>query len=432
MQIFVKTLTGKTITLEVERRQQRSLWTRVSSGNSTLKSCIDDCFTQQQQQQQQQQPSICFALFSKSFASQEYNDAIKYLNKQFPKTTSVMGCVVDRTASDHPQGHGISLLFGYNEHIQPFQVQDSPQRHKARSISVGRWGQVYDFDRFKYQDNSLDTMGWLSFDTISQPPQQHVDVFLAGSQPPSFILMASDHEPDQVLTSLDTTYPDTPKYGILGASTPFLTGSPYTMFYQDRIMEAGMIGFASYSSSSSSSSSLVHYPCLEPLGSSLQITRARGNIILDLDDQGATRLLLQLINQVNVSKDEAFYLGIYQDDENMTVARITSGDPGRGNMAVDTTLDLQQGQRVQFMKTNKSHLTPQQLLTGTQDHTMVFGVVDLDHTIDTVMPLKESMTTTTTTNTFGATSENGMIVGNPGRPSQLHQVPFSFATIDHI
>lgn len=95
--------------------------------------------------------------------------------------------------------------------------------------------------------------------------------------------------------------------------------------------------------------------------------RARGNVILDLDDKGATRLLLDLINKVNVSKDEEFYLGIFSKNGNdKTVARITSGDPARGNMSVDTTLDLYEGQYVQFMK--KKPLQKQSINNLLNDH----------------------------------------------------------------
>lgn len=42
--------------------------------------------------------------------------------------------------------------------------------------------------------------------------------------------------------------------------------------------------------------------------------RCRGNIILDLDQAGATGLLLELIRQgqnARIAKDQEFYLGIY-------------------------------------------------------------------------------------------------------------------------
>lgn len=82
----------------------------------------------------------------------------------------------------------------------------------------------------------------------------------------------------------------------------------------------------------------------------------RGNIILDLDQAGATGLLLALIQQghhANIAKDQEFYLGIYGPDSTttlMSVCRVTSGDPARGNMSIDTTADLQVGQVVQVKK----------------------------------------------------------------------------------
>ncbi|CAO3596314.1 unnamed protein product [Absidia cylindrospora] len=429
---------------------QRSLWTRVSSTAPTLKACIHQCVADLPFNNNNDEPSptVCFALISKSFQGDDYTAAIKDLTRRW-----VMTMQRRWTRGESP--------CGYDEHIQPFQVFDSPQRQKARSISVGRWGQVHDFDRFKYEDNTLDTLGWDSFQTISRPPQQHVHVLdkenstntntntntntininnnNSNNQQPSFILMASDHEPDQVLHSLDQVYPTTPKLGIIGASTPFVTGEPYTFFYQGQVMHAGMIGFAAYQSSTPILSQMtVLHPDLEPLGSTFEITRARGNIILDLDDQGATRRLLDLIHQGKVAKDEAFYLSMQSDDEqeDSVVARITSGDPSRGNMAVDTTLDLHVGQKVQFMKRKamtEGALEPRDLLDSCNDHSMVFGVVDLDHTIDAMglsRTTSSSSSHSSTHQVFGATSENGMIVGKPGRPSRLVQVPFSIVTVD--
>lgn len=353
--------------------RSRSLWTRVSSTAPTLKACLDQCLINASKQTKEHPPTVCFALLSKSFQFYEYEEAVSYLSERFGDIdkTAIMGCIVDRTATE--SGHGVNLLIGYGEAIKPFQVVDGPKRQKVRTISVGRWGHVHDFDRLKYQDNTLDTLGWQSFQTISQPPQQRLDVFrnecdVASGSPksqqqrkeePSVIFMASDQEPDQVLQSLDQEYPNTPKLGVIAASTPFVTGSAYTLFYQGQLMNAGMVGFASYSPTPLFSSVSVRYPYLEPLGPHFTITRARGNIILDLDDQGATRMLINLINEVNSSKDEAFYLAMYSDDGNqqkregggkLMVARITSGDPSRGNMAVDTTLDLKIGQKVQFMR----------------------------------------------------------------------------------
>jgi hypothetical protein len=66
---------------------------------------------------------------------------------------------------------------------------------------------------------------------------------------------------------------------------------------------------------------------------------------------------------------------------------------------------------------------------------MAFGVVDLDHTID-MQPMNGDSSASIinsnerrTSNTFGATSENGLIIGESDCPSQLLQVPFTSVII---
>ncbi|KAI9305417.1 hypothetical protein BJ944DRAFT_161804 [Cunninghamella echinulata] len=361
---------------------QRSLWTRISSTAPTLESCINECSTliEKPTSTSTIKPNVCFILISKSFDSQQYQQTIPLLKQRLQwndkDTTTIIGCIVDRvTTTKENNGHGISLLLGYNEVIQPFQVKDSLYRQKSRSVSVGRWG---NYDRLKYENKK--SKEWQAFDTVSQPPQTYDELPFTitndnNNKTPSMILMASDNEPDQLLNTLDHHFPVTPKFGIVGASTPFINhGLPYTLFYNDQIMKAGTVGFISYSSDNNNNNNnnllndiQIQYPYLESLGSPFTITRARGNVILDLDDKGATRLLLDLINKVNVSKDEEFYLGIFSKNGNdKTVARITSGDPARGNMSVDTTLDLYEGQYVQFMK--KKPLQKQSINNLLNDH----------------------------------------------------------------
>lgn len=94
------------------------------------------------------------------------------------------------------------------------------------------------------------------------------------------------------------------------------------------------------------------------IGPILTSSRSRGNIILELDDTRATQLLFDLINKVpgaSTSKDKEFYLAVAPsgtegiEETAMVVNRITSGDPIKGNMAVDTVRDLVPGQYVQVM-----------------------------------------------------------------------------------
>lgn len=322
----------------------RSIWTSLTSSGSSIEECVQ---TSIDSLKTTKAPDVCVVLASKSFSLQHYRNLLESLNTNL-KPNVLIGGVIDRV----PQvDHGISLWLGYDETLVPFTIKDSPDRLKIRSISVGRWGRSEETERLKFQSDHIDKVGWKDFGSVSTPAQAF-KLPPGLNEKPSFVFTISDNEPDQLLQSLDHHYPDVPKVGIIGASTPFVTGEPYTLFQGNSIMGAGMVGFASYGKKSGIVS--LSHEAMEKLGEPVKITRCRGNIILDLDQGGATGLLLKLIHGgPKLSKDEEFYLAVYPPNEdetsegNVTISRITSGDPGRGNMSVDTTADLQIGQTVQ-------------------------------------------------------------------------------------
>lgn len=337
-------------------RQTRSIWTQLTATGSSIEECVQ-VSVDSLKDFSHKQPDVCFVLASKSFSLNNYRQLVSHVQSQL-KPTVFLGGVVDRV----PQlDHGISLLLGYDEHIVPFTIKDSKDRHKVRSIAVGRWGRADDRERLAYQSEHIDRIGLANLDSISTPAQAHqLPDNMDPHQKPSFVLTVSDHEPDHLFQAFDHYYPDIPKLGILGASTPFVTGEPYALFnHTDGIMGSGIVGFASYGNKQHDVR--IEHTAMQKLGEPMKITRCRGNIILDLEEGGATGLLLRLIHGnktgAQISKDEEFYLGVYplNDDSeaNVTVSRITSGDPSRGNMSVDTTVDLQVGQVVQVKKAQK-------------------------------------------------------------------------------
>lgn len=337
-------------------KNTRSIWTSLTSTGSTIEECVQ---VSVESLKNKKVPDVCVVLVSKSFSLAHYRSLTKELSKTFAKPAVLIGGVVDRV----PQvDHGISLWLGYDEKVVPFTIEDSQDRLKIRSVSVGRWGRVEDKQRTKYQNDHLDKVGWDNFGSVSTPvqPFQLPPGLENQKQKPAFVFTISDNEPDQLLQTLDHHYPDVPKVGIIGASTPFVTGEPYTLFNGEKIMGSGIVGFAAYNKEAKAKVN-VHHAAMEKMGQPVKITRSRGNIILDLDQAGATGMLLKLIQtRSKISKDEEFYLGVYppnQDEtseNDITVSRITSGDPGRGNMSVDTTADLQVGQTVQVMKRKES------------------------------------------------------------------------------
>ncbi|KAG2201648.1 hypothetical protein INT47_003874 [Mucor saturninus] len=408
-------------TLLSRPKTSRSIWTSVTCSGSSIEECVQASVGSLTTKA----PDVCVVLVSKSFSLSHYRQLTQSLTSTL-KPTVLLGGVVDRV----PQAdHGISLWLGYDEKIVPFTIKDSKDRLKIRSTSVGRWGRVDDTERLKFQSDLIDKKGWKDFGSVSTPAQAF-ELPPGLDRKPSFVFAVSDNEPDQLLQSLDHHYPDVPKVGIIGASTPFVTGEPYTLFKGTEIMGAGIVGFAAYGQTGKVT---VSHDAMENLGKPVKITRCRGNIILDLDEGGATGLLLKLIQGgPKLSKDEEFYLGVYplNEDEtahdNVTISRITSGDPGKGNMSVDTTADLQIGQTVQFMK--KKCLKFKNVSSDPfETNEIVFGVSSKDYTIDAA-PVKIPKEALVIPGVFGGVSENGVIVGRSEIASELLDVPFSKVT----
>ncbi|CEG71422.1 hypothetical protein RMATCC62417_07159 [Rhizopus microsporus] len=402
---------------------QRSIWTGITATGPSVEDCI-----QAAKSTIREKPDVCVALISKSFSTRHYQNLLATIKKEI-KPQFLIGGVVDRVPE---VDHGLSLWAGYDEAIIPFVLEDSEERHKIRNISVGRWGRVEETTRLKYQSDHVDKVGWKNFGSISKPAQPHElpPTFQDVNEQPSFVFMVSDNEPDQLLQTFDHHYPHTPKVGIIGSSTPFITGTPYTLFNNSSLMGSGIVGFASFGKQNKAQIN-IHHPALQKIGDPLRITRCRGNVILDLDQSGATGLLLKLINQDRrASKDEEFYLAVYPPDaegqENkMTVSRITSGDPSRGNMSIDTTTDLQVGQTVQFLR-RKPYDDSMTAPLPTDDE-ILLGVGEKDRTID-MSPVQIPEKTMIVRDTFGSISENGVIVGHNSLPAQVLDVPYSNIT----
>ncbi|KAI8990983.1 hypothetical protein BDF20DRAFT_908806 [Mycotypha africana] len=416
----------------------RSIWTKVTATGPTSRECAKVAIDSVKGKDRfSTAPDICVALISKSFTLSQYQDVLHDLDTQLHNPKILIGGVIDRVPE---LNHGVSLLLGYNEKVVPFFIKDDQQRLKVRNISVGRWGRVDDRERIAFQNDYIDTKGWGKPDLVSSAVQEFTlpeGLSAADQTPPSFIFMLSDNEPEQLLHTLDHHYPEIPKLGIVGASTPFITGTPYTLFKSAKeIVGSGIVGFASYNNDSSSSVSnddvKINYTAIEKLGEPMKITRCQGNVILDVEQGGPTGLLLRLIqNRPKISKDEEFYLGVYPSQEqntasamaNMTVNKITSGDPGRGSMSIDTTATLKVGQMIQFF-TKKSLGFKNVSSDLMEKEEIALGVSGKDFTIDaTVVEVPKEPKITT--DVFGGVSENGIIVGRKSAPTQLLDVPYS-------
>ncbi|KAI7905933.1 uncharacterized protein BX663DRAFT_540603 [Cokeromyces recurvatus] len=406
-------------------KQTRSIWVRLTATGANVHDCADISLATLEKKS----PNVCVVLASKSFTLKNYKDLICELNIKLNKPSVMMGGVIDRVPH---VDHGISLLLGFDEHVVPFTITDDQHRLKIRNTAVGRWGRQDDVIRLKYQNDHLDNVNWENFGSINTPVQPfQLPSSLENSLKtvPSFLFTLSDNEPEQLLQTFDHHYANVPKVGLIGASTPFVTGEPYCLFRGEEIMGSGIVGFASYGAQQLQDMKVCH-TAMEKLGKPMKITRCQGNVILDVEAGGATGLLLQLIQHCGpLSKDEEFYAGIYpleenELDESMRVSRITSGDPSRGNMSIDTTADLQVGQTIQFLR-KKTVETIKNVSSDTMiKDNIIFGVSEKDDTID-MMPIKIPNQANVIKDCFGGVSENGVILGRSHMSSELLDVPFS-------
>ncbi|CAG8514750.1 975_t:CDS:2, partial [Racocetra persica] len=222
---------------------------------------------------------------------------------------------------------------------------------------------------------------------------------------------------------------------------------PFSLFKDSSMLSRGIVGIAFTSMTSTSTIKKqiqVNHQALCSIGEPLKITRCQGNIILELDGLNPTNLLLKRFQYGNIdqtmSKETEYYLGIYDienklDESMLIVNKILSGDPVRGNMAIDTTKNLKNGQFVKFMyRKNYSTIEPIPKIFNHNGINIVLETSDREE-----MDFPSSPPTLNKTiierNIFGGISENGIIIGrgaineNQIDTSWVCNVPYSFASL---
>ncbi|CAG8544637.1 14225_t:CDS:10, partial [Dentiscutata heterogama] len=117
-----------------------------------------------------------------------------------------------------------------------------------------------------------------------------------------------------------------------------------------------------------------------------------------------------------LSKETEYYLGIYDvenklDESMLMVNKILSGDPVRGNMAIDTTKNLKNGQFIKFMyRKDYSKFESIPKVSNNNSINLVLATSDKEE-MDFSASSPTLNTIFTEKNIFGGISENGIIVG---------------------
>ncbi|RPD66989.1 hypothetical protein L226DRAFT_477042 [Lentinus tigrinus ALCF2SS1-7] len=239
------------------------------------------------------------------------------------------------------------------------------------------------------------------------------------------ILYLSDNAPEG-LNSVLSRFSSASKLGLIATSTPFVTGRPYTLFYNDSIHSDGAVGICL--SSGPCSSAWSEYPGLEAITRPMIVTNAEGNLVNALDNANPSRLLLHAIQNhpavaasaEHISKDLQLYLGTlkqvgvsHQLDQ---LFYIMSGDPSRGSIALDTDTAPPEGSMVQFFllpPTTKPDVLNEVLNQGTPQRSLAFASTSLDDlnaALPDVPDAEGPAGTMILHDTFVAASENGCIV----------------------
>ncbi|KAI0720299.1 hypothetical protein C8T65DRAFT_634070 [Cerioporus squamosus] len=291
-----------------------------------------------------------------------------------------------------------------------------------KATQVGRWHAMHQKEKQQDTQDYSQDIDWesalsRSYESDAMPPA------LKGlsERDPDSILYFSDNSPEG-LNSVLSRFSSATKLGLIATSTPFVTGRPYTLFHNDSIHSDGAVGMCL--SSGSRSKPFSEYPGLEAITRPMVVTSVEGNLVNAVDNANPSRLLLHAIqthpavaaSAEHISKDLRLYLGTlkqagssHQLDQ---LFYITSGDPSRGSIALDTDTAPAEGSLMQFFllpPTTKPDILNEVLSPSISSRSLTFASTSMDDLNITVVTA-ESSGTVILQDTFVAASENGCIV----------------------
>ncbi|KAF8585727.1 hypothetical protein K439DRAFT_1026749 [Ramaria rubella] len=225
-----------------------------------------------------------------------------------------------------------------------FSAQDCvPFRSEIRGrapIQVGRSSNrktTIDHSISSLSDFTDGPLAWGSFGSSVQDPQLPSE--LLGQRDINSVLFFSDDAPEGLVQSLNNIR-DAENLGLTASSTPFITGRPFTLFYNDCVYSSGAVGIALRNSFRPTPNVVFHG--LVPLSAPMKVSKSEGNLIHELDQSNPVKMLIEAIatdSRMNQGKDEIFFMGHLSNDpssihEVRRVYRILSGGPSRGSIAL--------------------------------------------------------------------------------------------------
>ncbi|RDX53914.1 hypothetical protein OH76DRAFT_1399083 [Lentinus brumalis] len=295
-----------------------------------------------------------------------------------------------------------------------------------KATQVGRWHAMHQKEKEQDTQDYSQNIDWESalsrtYDSDAVPPAlsdlSHSDT--------DSIVYFSDNAPEG-LSSVLSRFSSATKLGLIGTSTPFITGRPYTLFHNGSICSDGAVGICL--SSGPRSKSFSEYPGLEAITRPMVVTSVDGNLVNALDNANPSRLLLHAIQNhpavaasaEHISKELRLYLGTLKQTGTShrldQLFYIMSGDPSRGSIALDTDAAPAEGSLVQFFllpPTVKPDVLNEVRSPSISSRSLTFActsIDDLNATDAEELDTEASAGTTILHDRFVAASENGCIV----------------------
>ncbi|PCH40338.1 hypothetical protein WOLCODRAFT_131359 [Wolfiporia cocos MD-104 SS10] len=342
------------------------------------------------------------------------------LSSLVAKLTSLSDSCIGALSAPIPSAHSsiaCSIALFDKRYVTPFR-STIPGRQAAQ---VGRW------HAFRTREDDAPAVAENGADCL-----KHID-----AKDVSSVVFLSDGAPEGLCTALQA-FPSAHKLGLVASSTPFVTGRPYTLFHGKSVHSSGAVGLCL--SSPTRPRGRLSLPKTQALTEPLVVTQMEGNLIYTLNDVNPTRLLLSAIERNNkgsphgrkdwITKDDQFYLGVLRQADGLgeiqQVYHITSGDPSRGTLAVESEHAPAKSSRVQFFHVPATSISTPDVLShftssaAEKMFTLAFSAAPSDETDTTLSQAENAEGMIVLEDTFLAASENGLIV-DPSVPVGMQE-----------
>ncbi|KAF9468745.1 hypothetical protein BDZ94DRAFT_1246177 [Collybia nuda] len=254
------------------------------------------------------------------------------------------------------------------------------------------------------------------------------------------VIFFSDRAPEGLNNSLKA-FASASKLGLFAASTPFITGRPFTLFHNKSIYESGAVGLVLKNTSwSRRAIARSEFIGLSPISPQMIVTKCEGNMVNSLDKSNPAQLLLDAMEKSGMDmagytsfKDgEKFSLGTIKNEKLSQIYNITAGDPSRGNISLESQNAPIVGTKVQFFHRPKSGLEIPKRFSSASPKTLAFIVspesspkINDDPETDEISHLLPD--------TFLASSENGFVMSRSDgkvEPAWACTVPGGLASLE--